>query len=121
MPRNPSRRDQHGVEADVLYGINRIGGKPRLRGCDNARPLTVGDRPGRVVELLARFNLDEDQELAPACHDVDLADRRAVAPREDAEALGDEESSRTAFRGYTGAERDLPFRLRRTWRQWAGA
>jgi len=35
--------------------------------------------------------------MAPARHDVDLANRAAVAPRQDAEALGDQECGRAAL------------------------
>ena len=77
----------------------------------------VGDRPGGIVEVLARLDLDEDQQAAPAGDDVDLADRAAPAPRQDAKALGDEKGRRPAFRRNAGAERDLALGPRR----WRGA
>ena len=52
-----------------------MGGKPRLRGGENARAAAASVTPGRVVELLARLHLDEDEQPAAARHDIDLADR----------------------------------------------
>src|SRR5262249_7802330 len=106
---DPPRRHQHGVEADVLD--TRIG-KPRepCLGCGNdAGALTVGDRPGRIIEVLARLYFDEDQERTPARDDVDLAHAAAPAPRQDAKPLGQEKRRRAALRRDAGAERDLAF------------
>jgi hypothetical protein len=104
MSRQSPRRDQHGVEANVLYGMRGIGGKPRVGGCDNARPLPTGDRPRGIVKALARLHFDEDQQLAPARNDIDLANGRPIPTREDAEALGDEEGrSRGWARGRSGS------------------
>ena len=53
---------------------------------------------GGVVERVARLHLDEHQHAAAARDDVDLADRAAEAPRDDAIALGDEIGRGAAFR-----------------------
>src|SRR5262249_43138658 len=90
---------------------------PGLRRLDDADALPVGDRPGGVVERRARLDLDEDQEAAAARDDVDLADRAAPAPRNDAEALGDEQHRGPALGRDSGLECDLPLgagRLLRT-------
>ena len=60
--------------------------------------LARGDGLGGVVELAARLHLDEDQHAAAARHDVDLADRAAPAPRQDAIAFGDQKGGGAALR-----------------------
>ena len=59
----------------------------------------LGHRFRRVVDALARLDLDEDERVAAPGDDVDLAERRLPAPRRDAVALGDEEHGRAALRG----------------------
>src|SRR5438477_9377263 len=111
---HPSGRDQHGVEADVLNARVGMIGKPSFSRRDDACALALGHRPGGVVEALARLDLDEHQEMAPAGHDVDLANRAAEAPGQNAEALGDQERGCTALSRDAEAERDLTLGLRRT-------
>ena len=84
------RHDQDGVEAQVLNVGLRIIREPDFRrGCD--APLRARrDRLRGVVERGARFHFDEDQRLAAAGDDVDLAERAFQAPRQNAIALGDE-------------------------------
>jgi hypothetical protein len=101
------RRNQHGVEADVLYGTVGMGGEPRLGGGDDARALAVGDRPSGIVKVFARLHLDKNQQLAASRVDVDLADRRAETPRQNSESLGDEKGGGAAFGRNAGAEGDL--------------
>src|SRR5215470_11306379 len=107
MLRYPTRRDQHGVEADV--GNARVGmiGEPGFGGRDDAAALALGHRPGGIVELVARLDLDEHEQAAPPCHDVDLADRAAIAPRQDAEALGNQQRRRPALGRDAEAEGNL--------------
>ena len=92
--------DQDRVEADRTFHGVRVRGKPVLGGVDDVRLLARGQRLGRGIETLARFHLDEDQRAAPARNDVDLADRRFEAARDDAVALGQEKG-----RGLLSAER----------------
>ena len=92
------RRDQHGVEPDVAFGVLGMRGEPGPgRGRD---PLLLArqQRLGRIVERAARLHLDEHQHAAAARDDVDLADRASEAPRHDAIALGDEIGRGAAFR-----------------------
>jgi hypothetical protein len=55
------------------------------------------DRLGRIFGALARFDLDENQRTPPARHNIDLAERRLPATRDDAIALGDEDHRGAAF------------------------
>src|SRR5262249_62357164 len=110
MAWNPARRHQHRVEADIADAIIGIMREPHLGGADDARALPVGHRPGGVIERLARLDLDEYQEMPPSGDDVDLAERTAPAPRQDAKALGDEERRRPALGRDAGAKRDHALR-----------
>ena len=85
---------------------------------NDARALPIGHRPSGVIERLARFDLDEHQQVPAPRDDVDLAERAAPAPRQDSKALGDEERRRPALGGDAGAKRDRALRTRR--RHWRG-
>src|SRR4051812_16768848 len=66
MARNAAGRHQHCIEphvADAGVGIVR---EPHLGGGRDALALARGDRPGGIVQLLARLDLDEDQQGAAA-------------------------------------------------------
>src|SRR6476619_89164 len=80
---------------------------PCLGGGGDAQALAWGHRPGGIVEVRARLDLDEDQQVAAAGDDVDLAHRAAPAPRQDAKALDDQECGRSALGRKAGAECDL--------------
>ena len=88
----------------------RVVREPDLGGGRDALALALGHRPGGIVEVLARLDLDEDQQRAAAGDDVDLADRAAPAPRQDAKALGDQKSGGAALRRNAGSERNLALR-----------
>jgi hypothetical protein len=47
----------------------------------------------------SRFDLDEDQRIAPARHDIDFAERRFPSARRDAVAFGHEQHGGAAFCG----------------------
>jgi len=55
MARNPARRHQHCIEADIADAIIGELRQPRLGGRDNAPALAFRDRPGGVIESLARL------------------------------------------------------------------
>src|ERR1700694_5314518 len=65
MPRQPPRRNQHGVETQVEFGMFGMGHQPGLGGLDDARLLARRHRVGGVVEAAAGLDLDEGQEIAP--------------------------------------------------------
>ena len=82
----------------------------------------LGHRFGRVVDGLARLDLDEDQRAAAARDDVDLAERRFPAPRHDPIGLGDEQHGGAAFRRQAEPERRDALRTRRRfWRLRSGS
>src|ERR1700686_986754 len=112
MAWDAARRHQYGIETHVLERMITLAGEPGLGGRHDTGPLAVGDRPGRVVEFVPRLHLDEDQQAPAGRDDVDLADRAAPAPRQDAKAFGDEIGGGAAFRRDAEPERDLALRLR---------
>src|SRR4051812_10960739 len=60
MARNPSRRHQDSVEADVADARVLMTRQPRLGGSGDAQALARSHRPRGVVESRARLDLDED-------------------------------------------------------------
>ena len=86
--------------------------EPGFRRRGDALLLTRTHRFRRRVEIGARLHLDEDQQLVAARDDVDLAGRAAPAPRQDAEALGDQRARRRGFRRKCRRERRHFFRTR---------
>src|SRR5580704_13029990 len=111
MARDAAGRDQDGVDAHVLERVIALAGEPGFGGGRDARALAVGDRPGRILDRVARLHLDEDQKPSAARDDVDLADWAAPAPRQDTVALGDQEGRGAAFGRDAEPERHLPLRL----------
>ena len=91
----------------------RIGREPGFGRGRNALALARLDRFRGIVEAGARFHLDEDQQLAPARHDIDFAGRAFPAPRQDAITLGDEIGGGAAFRRKAEAKCRDAFRARR--------
>src|SRR5262245_16156478 len=108
MARNAAGRHQHGIEADVADAVVGMLRERSLGGAGDAYALAPGYLTGGIIQSLVRLGLGEDQEAAAPGDDVDLAQRAAPAPGQDAEALGDEERRRPAFGGNAGAECDLP-------------
>jgi len=92
------RRDQHRVEPDVAFGVLGMRGEPGASRRRDPVLLSCKKRFGGAIERAARLDLDEHQHAAAAGDDVDLADRAAEAPGDDAIALGDEISRSAAFR-----------------------
>jgi hypothetical protein len=87
MQRHFGRHHQHHVETHVAERVVGMRRQPGLRCGGNAALLAWRDRFGRVIESVARLDLDNDQKPAATRDDVDLADRRSPAPRQNAEAL----------------------------------
>src|SRR5581483_3790555 len=63
------------------------------------------DRISRLIERLARLDLDKNDGVAPPRHDIDFAKGRAEAPRENAVTLGDQKSGGPRLGGKPGAKR----------------
>src|SRR5215467_13605974 len=97
MPRNASRRHQHGIETDIADAIISVSRQPRFGGGGDAQALAIGNRPRGIVQSLAGLDLDEHQEASAAGDDVDFADRALPTPRQDAKAFGDEKRRRPAL------------------------
>jgi len=97
VARDAAWSDQHGIEPDVANALIGISRKPGIGGRDYAPALMFGNRPGGLVQVLPGFDLDEDQQAAAPCHDVDFADRTLPAARQDAKSLRDEISRRPAL------------------------
>ena len=110
VARNALRRDQHHVEAHVAVHVVRVSGEPGFRRRDDPALLPHDHGFGRIVEPLARLDLDEDQRSAPPRHDIDLADRALPAPRHDAVALRDQEGGGAALGREAEREGDLTLR-----------
>src|SRR5207248_3284892 len=108
VPRDASRRHQDGIEADIVDPLVRDPRQISLGGRNDARALAIGDRPGGIIEMLARLDLDEDEEMPAACDDIDLADRALPAARQDAKTFGDEKCRRPALGREPQPKSDLP-------------
>jgi hypothetical protein len=59
MARQASRRNQHGVETKLEFGMFGMRHQPGVRGCDDARLLARGDGVSGVIEAVACLDLDE--------------------------------------------------------------
>ena len=97
MARKPPRCDQDGIKTDIADAVISISREPSLCSGDDTQTLAIGDRPGGVVQLVTRLDLDEYQQRPASCDDIDLADRAAPTPRQDAKAFGDEKRRRPAL------------------------
>ena len=84
------RRNQHCVESKVAFAEFWTARNPELRRGDDTALAALGDRLGGAIERRTRFHLDECYGVEAPRDDVDLADRGAKAPRQDAIAFGDE-------------------------------
>ena len=62
-----------GAFIGFFAGMLGMGGKPALRGVDDALLLARRHRIGGVIEAAAGLDLDERDQVAPLRHDVDLA------------------------------------------------
>jgi hypothetical protein len=66
-------------------------------GCGNPPALPLIDRFSGFIKAGARFNLCEDKEPTPASDDIDFTQRTSPPSRQNAKALCDQESGRTAL------------------------
>ena len=56
-----ARRNQHGVEAQIISGMFGMRHQPHLRGGNDARLLARRHRIGGLIEGFARLDLDKGQ------------------------------------------------------------
>ena len=98
MARHHARREDDNIETDFAIGAIGVSRPPQFGGADDTALAAVGHRLHRLLDAIARLDLDEDQDAAPAGNDVDFAERRFPTPREDAVGLGDQKQRRAAFR-----------------------
>lgn len=82
--------------------------EPRLRRGDDPALLPARDRFRGVVEPCAGFDLDEDQQAATPCHEVDLARGAPPPARGNAIALGHEQGSGPSLGGDAETESGAP-------------
>src|SRR6266404_7685077 len=84
MARQAPRRNQHGVETQLEFGMLGMRHQPGLRGVDDSRLLARRHRIGGLIQAGAGLDLDERQQIAPPRDDVDLAIGRAKTLCQDA-------------------------------------
>lgn len=89
--------DEDRVEAQFVLAITRVARKPVLGCIYDAIGLRVPDRGLGFVEGGAALHLDKGEARAAGGDDVDLAERRSMAPCEDPVTFGDEECGGEAF------------------------
>src|SRR5215510_13431524 len=80
-------RNQHGVETHLEFCMLGMRHQPCLRGIDDALLLARRHGPGGVVEAGTGLDLDKGDQIALACHQVNLAIGGAEALCQDAIAL----------------------------------
>src|SRR5579871_4230242 len=90
VARQASRNYQNGVESHIAHRIFRMGSEPELSRRDDTALLALADCFGGGIEAFARLDLDKDEHAAPPRYNVDLAQRRAETPRQDAVAFGNQ-------------------------------
>jgi hypothetical protein len=71
--------------------------EPILRGPHDPPPLPGRHRPGGVIARPPPLHLDEGEPPTLERHEVDLADRRLVTPRNDAVAFQPKEKRNERF------------------------
>ena len=84
MARNFSWRHQNRIKADITNRFVRVRCEPNLCGGCNPPTLPLANRFRSLIEVGPRFHLGEDQELAPACDDIDFTERAPPASRQNA-------------------------------------
>src|SRR5512143_2882751 len=91
----------------------RICRKPYFCCRSNPPTLPFIDRFGGFVESPPLFHFGEYKQLAPPRNDVDLAERTAPTPCQNAKSLCDEKGGRPAFSRDAETKRGLPLGARR--------
>src|SRR5581483_12030227 len=71
MARQAARRNQHGVEAQIIPAMFGVRHQPGFRSRNDACLLARRDRISRLIERLARLDLDKGDGVAPPRHDID--------------------------------------------------
>jgi hypothetical protein len=72
--------------------------RPQFGGADDPAFVAFGHRLHSIVGVLARLDLDENQNTAAAGDDVDFAEWRFPAPGKDAIGLGYQKQRCATFR-----------------------
>ena len=99
VARQLARRDQHRVEADVANRRRPDARRARLRPPRRCARCWRGITDSAASSSVARaFTSTKTSSCRRARDDVDFADRAFPAPRQDAEALGDQQSGGAALR-----------------------
>src|SRR5262249_8841633 len=83
-------------------------GKPNFCGRGNPSALPFIDRFSRFIKACARLYLGEDEQSTPASDDINFTQRTSPALRQNAKALCDQESGRTAFGRNSHSKGRLP-------------
>src|SRR5882672_9186381 len=99
MARQPPLADQHHVEAQGQPAMLRVRREELLEGARDAAALARGDGLAGGGEAVARLDLDRGDDAAAPGDDVDLADRHAIAARQDAVAAQAQMPDAEGFRG----------------------
>ena len=94
---NFAGRDQDCVETAITDRLIGICSEPDFGCCGNSAALPLMDRLGGILEADTRFYFHEDQKMAPARDDVDLAEGASPATRQNSEPLGDQKGGGAAF------------------------
>jgi hypothetical protein len=105
----PSTTSTASQVAEIMVALP---GEPDLCGRGDAGPLSIADRPGRLIELFARVRLHKDQKVPAARDDADLTDRAAPASLQNPKAFADQKGRRAAFRRDAQPKRNPALRLR---------
>ena len=96
MNRQPTGRDQRGIDADIVAGLGIARDEDLGRRHHPDQPLTV-EREGERGGVAAGLYLDEGDKAGGAGHEVHPAGRRADAFGEDGPALLAEEGGGNRF------------------------
>ena len=83
--RHSAGSDQNDVEADVALRVVRMMREPKLGGGDDAPLAALGHGFGRVVDALARLDLDENQVARRRRATISISPKAfsSAAPRSD--------------------------------------
>ena len=109
MFRPMARRSRHDIESKAQIAPFRMLGQEGRRCPLNPALLAWRHRFEGFGEGAARLDFDGRDDLAALGYQIDFADRRAVAPRQDAPA-GEPQQQRAAPLGRMAAKIGLPAR-----------
>jgi hypothetical protein len=87
MARQPSGRNEDGIDAQLQLRVAGVTVKKELGGAGDTVPLPRRYGLACLGEASARLDLDQGEPAAAPGDDVDLAERRPEAPGDDPIAL----------------------------------